>query len=132
MKLNKNVLVVLLLLSIFVVGTIAFSDTVSAAKWKKYDSGSFNVKKPGPGFKNKFSYVTYIKGSKNIKMNMYMYFTKNNKKIYAATFYMSKTTGKTLKLYSVDLTGKKSKVEYYSYKGNVKSYYKGVKKRMES
>lgn len=123
LKFNKNVLIAIFLLSVFAVGTLTFVDTVEAAKWKKYDSGSFNVKNPDPGYKKKISYVTYIKGSKDIKMNAYYHKSNNNKKVFFSTQYISKT-GNNIKTYHVNLKGKKSKPEYITYKGTSKQFYK--------
>ncbi|MCL2157231.1 MAG: hypothetical protein FWH54_04330 [Methanobrevibacter sp.] len=82
MRLCKNIFIVVFLLSVFAVGTMSFVGTVEAAKWKKYDSFSYNTKNPDPGYKKKVSIVTYIKGTKDIKMNVYGYKTKNNKKMF--------------------------------------------------
>ena len=38
----KNVIIAILLLSVFTIGALSFTDTVEAASWKKFDSGSFH------------------------------------------------------------------------------------------
>ncbi|MDR2967416.1 MAG: hypothetical protein LBU74_05670 [Methanobacteriaceae archaeon] len=124
MKSNKNIIIVILLLSVFAVGTLQFVDTVEAATWKKHDSGSWNLKTPFPTYKKKVSFTTYIKGSKDIKMNIYGYKTKNNKKTLLMTFYMSKT-GNKVKLYS-NILGSKTKPTYSTYSNNIKTYYKKI------
>ena len=48
------------MLGIFAVGTINLADTVVAAKWKKFDSGSYTGNVPEPGYKNKFLYKSYV------------------------------------------------------------------------
>ena len=120
----KKILIVFLLLSVFIVGTLTFTDTVEAAKWKKYDSGSYNEKGSFPGFKNKVSYVTYIKDSKNIKINFYQYKAKNNKKVLGSTLYLIKS-GKNVKIYGVE-NGKKSGTSLDPYSGTIKNYYKKI------
>lgn len=121
LRLNK-VLIAILLLSVFAVGTLSFVDTVEAAKWKKFDSGKYKIE-PVSGYKDTASFVSYSKGSKDLKMNIYWYKTKNNKKEYQGTAYFSKS-GNKIKMYSVDKKGKKSKPEYGTYKGTIKQFYK--------
>ena len=125
LRLNKNVLIAILLLSVFAVGTLSFTDTVEAATWKKIDSGTI-YGKTDPGYKNKLTYVSYIKGSKDIKMNFYGYKTKNNKKVLGGIIYFSKV-GNKIKITEIDSKGEKSKPEYISYGGTVKQYYKSFK-----
>ena len=130
MLFNKKIITALLLISIFAVGTIALSDTVNAATWKKYDSETYSIKKPDPGFKKKATIDAYIKGSKDIKVNFYGYKIKNNKKTYYGTLYASKT-GNTLKLYSIDKKGKKSKTGSSAYPGTIKQFYKDLKTQLK-
>ena len=120
---NKKILLVFLMLSVFAVGTMNFIVPVEAATWKKFDSGSFIDKKPISGFTNKMSYTSYIKGSKEIKVNFYGYSAKTNKKILFFSVYLTKT-GNKIKLHSVDITGKKSKPEYMKFDKSVKQGYK--------
>ena len=130
LRLNKNVLIAILLLIVFSVGTLTFTDTVEAAAWKKYDSGNYNDKNPDKGYKKKISYITYIKGSKDIKTNVYGYKTKNNKKTFFGSMYISKT-GNKIKMYGTNSKGKKEKPTYLSYPGNVKQFYKIVLSEMK-
>ena len=123
------------MLAVFAVGTLNSLDTAEAAKWKKYDSGSFKTEYPEEGFKEKMSFVSYKKDSKNLKTNIYGYKLKNNKKTLLVTVYMIKT-GKNVKTYGI-VNGKKSKVasreitlkqcyqeELYAFKnGRKPSYY---------
>ena len=126
LRLNKKVLIGFLLLSVFATGTLSFVDTVEAAKWKKFDSGTIKFNDSDPAFKNKVSYVTYIKGSKEIKMNYYWYTAKENKKIHAGTFYFTQVGKNRIKSVIADGKGKKSKVDYIAYPYSVKQYYKSV------
>ena len=128
MRLNKDLVVVILLLSVFAVGTLNFVGTVEAATWKKYESGMYYEKNPAKGYKNTESYITYTKGSNEIKMDCYVYKTKDNKKILDGTLYFTKV-GKKIKFYTVQ-KGKKSKTETGTYQGTVKQFYKQVKKEM--
>jgi hypothetical protein len=127
MRLNK-VLIAVLLLSVFAVGTLTFMDTVEAAKWKKFDSGNFNTKDPDPGYTKKISYSSYNKGSKYIKIDFYMYKTKNNKKEKAITSYITQS-GNKIKYYQVGQKGKKSKPQYSE--GTTKQFYNFFIKEMK-
>ena len=109
---TKKIIVAFLLLSVFTVGTLSFADTVEAAKWKKFSSGNFKDKK--------MSYVSYSKGTKEIKMDTYVKL--KGKKTKVASLFFTKT-GSNIKSYSVDYKGKKSKVTTTAYKGNAKQYY---------
>jgi len=122
LKLNKS-LIVFLMISVFAVGTITMAETVEAASWKKFDSGTIYAKSSDPTFANQASYTTYIKGSKDIKMNIYSIKKVNNKKVYQGALYLSKT-GNKIKSYAIDKKGKKTKPSYEIYKGSVKQYYK--------
>jgi hypothetical protein len=113
------------MLSVFAVGTMNFVDTVEATTWNKYDSGTFNSKSSEPGFKKKLSYITYIKGSKDIKMKIYGYKTKNNEKVLIVTGYFSKT-GNNIKCYSIFPNGKTANPEYVTTKMSVKQFYKSL------
>ena len=111
MKLNKNIIIAILLLSVFAVGTIGFTDTVEGAKWKKFDSGSFTPESStftvDSSFKqNKVLFVSYIKGSDKLKIKYYAYKKNNNKKVLESTDFLTKT-GKKIKITSVDYKGKK-------------------------
>jgi len=130
MRLNKNVIIAILLLSVFAVGTLSFVDTVEAAKWKKFDSGTYNEKNPDLGYKKKTSYIAYNKGSNDIKADFYGYRTSNNKKDKLVTFYFNKS-GNKLKFYYTDSKGKKSKQEYYTYTGSTKQFYNSFIKEMK-
>ena len=118
MKLNKNVLIAISLLTVFAVGTISLSDTVEAVEWKKFDSGSFKGVKPDPGFKNKMSYISHKKDSNNIKITLYGYKKKKNKKVLVQTIHFTKT-GDVVKIYSTYKKGKKSKTQSGKVKVNM-------------
>lgn len=122
--LNK-IFIAILLLSVFAVGTLTFMDTVEAKKWTKFDSGSYNDNDQDPKYKKKVSYISYNKGSKDIKMNLYMYRTKNNKKELQGIVYFSKS-GNKIKMTAVDKKGKKDKPEYVTTGMNVKTFYREI------
>jgi AAA+ ATPase superfamily predicted ATPase len=125
---TKKIIVAFLLLSVFAVGTVACTDTVEAAAWKKIDSGTWKSSDPSSGYKKTLTYVTYVKGSNDIKIDMYKYKIKNNKKVFDGTLYISKI-GNTMKVQSVSPTGKKlASPDYYTYKGTIKQFYKEIKK----
>ena len=117
---NKKIIAALILCSIFIIG-FQLVETVNAASWKKFDSGNYKIEAPS-GFKNKTTYTSYIKDSKNIKMNIYTYQSKDNKKIYSGTLYISKT-GNKIKTYTADAKGKKEKPDYYKTNYSAKKYY---------
>lgn len=118
---NKKILYVLILCSVFIVG-LQIIEPVNAANWKKFDSGSYKIDPPS-GFKNKTTYISYIKGSNNIKTNIYIYKAKTDDKIYSGTLYISKT-GNKIKTYAIEGKGKKGKPDYYKTKYSAKKYYK--------
>jgi len=60
------------------------------------------------------SYVSYSKGSNNIKINIYGYKIKDNKKDKLVTFYFGKS-GNKIKFYHADSKGKKSKLDYFTH-----------------
>ena len=68
------------------------------------------------------SYISYIKGSNDIKINFYGYKIKNNKKILITTGYLSKTWNK-IKIYNVFPNGKISKPEYLTTNKSLKKIY---------
>ena len=98
-------------------------DTSDAAKWKKYNSGTFDTKKVDNGFKKKMSYISYTQGSNKIKMEMYGYKTKKNKKVLLETIYYTKS-GNNVKYYRTDKNGKKSKTESAKINTTLKTFYK--------
>lgn len=72
------------------------------------------------------SYVSDNKGS-HIRMKLYQYKSKNNKKVYAGTIYLSKI-GTKIRTYTVDPKGKKSKPVFNDYKSSswkIKDHYRG-------
>jgi len=131
LRLNKNIVIVIFLLFVFAVGTIGFVDTVEAAKWKKLDSGSFNVEKPDAGYKKKISYTSYTKGANNIKMDLFGYKKKNNKKIKLQTIFYTKS-GDKVKYYNVNSKGKKSKVQSATINTTLKTFYKNSTTALKS
>jgi len=130
LRFKKNVLIIILLLSVFAVGTLNFVDTVDAVEWKKFESGNFDTKEPDPGYTKKISYISYNKGSNDVKVDFYLYKTKNNKKEKATTTYFSKS-GNKIKFYQVGPNGEKSKAQYYAYEGTAKQFYKLFIKEMK-
>ena len=117
----RKVIIVFLLLSVFTVGTLVFVDTVEAASWKKLGSGTFKDNNPGTDFEKTGSFISYSKGSKDIKMDFYIH-PKKDKKAKSGTLFISKT-GNKIKTYTVNFKGKKSKESTITYKGSVKEFY---------
>ncbi|MCL2156439.1 MAG: hypothetical protein FWH54_00255 [Methanobrevibacter sp.] len=109
----KNVFIVIFLISVFAVGTISSIDTVEAAKWKKYDSGT--VKIQGKTLK----YKTYIKGSKEMRMDM-----SSSGKILMKYYFTKTKTG--IKVAVKDKKGKTINSASAKTKVSLKSYYKVV------
>lgn len=111
MRLNKNIIIVFLLLSVFAVGTLNFADTVEAASWKKFDSGSY---KADDGAKIK--YTSYIKGTNKIHMKIY-----RNSKFFATADFVK--TGQKVVITSKNPKGKiiEKKTEYT--KKSLKKWY---------
>lgn len=118
--LNSKVIIALLLCAVFVCGTqLAFADPVSAATYKKFDSGK--IKSDGITMK----YTSYIKGKNNICMKLsYMGIT-------LGKIYMTK--GKTKIKITYKILGQKSQsmsVKHYGV--SLKTMYKYMKKGMLS
>jgi len=98
-------------LSVFVVGTCSFAETVEAAKWKKFDSGKF---KADDG--SVVTFTSYIKGSNKIHMKMYV------KSKLVATMDLKKTGQKVV----MTIKNNKGKVlakETKYTKKSLKNYY---------
>lgn len=118
----KNMAVAILLLAVFTVGTLHFTETVEAASWKKFDSGTYTINSNDKGFKNKDAYISYKKGPNNVKTKLYA-LTNSNKKVYYSTIYINKQ-GNTFKVYSIEYDGKKSNWGTDKYKISMNKYYK--------
>ncbi len=131
MKLRmKNVLMVLLLLGVFAVGTLGVSDTVDAAKWKKFDSGQIKGDDPIPGFKDTVKYVSYKKPN-NIHMNLYMTRKSNNKNYKIAYIEFSKPNKNYVKQTS-KFIGEKKTIETYKFPYSLKFAYEIIKNEFKS
>jgi hypothetical protein len=79
------------MLSVFAVGTLQFVDTVEAATWKKYDSGTFADEYPAAGDKNIMSYQSYVKGNNELYVNLYSFSKKTgNKKLDTKITFVKK------------------------------------------
>jgi hypothetical protein len=124
LRLDKNMIIVFLLLSVFAVGILSLNGTVEAAKWKKFDSGSYNIENPDKEYKKTISYNSYSKGSNKIKVEFILTKTKDNKKVHSDTLLFTKK-GKYLYLKGTDYTRKPVKVDKDTYKTkiSVKNFY---------
>lgn len=118
--LNSRVIIALFLCSVFVCGAqLAFTDTVSAASYKKFDSGK--ITSEGITLK----YTSYIKG----KNNIYVKLSYKNKVI--GKIYMVK--GKTKITYTAKFTGQKTQTTSTKHYGkNIKTFYKQFIKELKS
>ena len=116
---NKKIIIALLLLCVFAVGTLSFVDTVEAIKWKKYDSGTF--KSEGMDF----SYTTYIKGSNEIRMDI------SYKKVIITKNYFTKTKN-GIRTVIKDSKGKTISENFDKTKISLKTFYKLFKKGLFS
>jgi len=116
--LNYKVITALFLCAVFVVGVqLAFAEPVSAASYKKLDSGK--IKSEGITIK----YTSYIKG----KNNVYIKLTYQNQVI--AKMYIDK--GKTKVKYTAKVAGQKAQTKSVKHKGkSIKTLYKNFKKDM--
>jgi len=117
-NLNYRAILALLVCVIFVCSVqLAFAEPVSAASYKKFDSG--NIKTDDATLK----YTSYIKG----KNNVYIKLTYQNQII--AKMYIDK--GKTKVKYTIKVPGQKSEIKSVKHKGkSVKTLYKKFKKDM--
>jgi len=123
---NKSVLLVFLLLSVFAVGTLNFVDTIDAASWKKYDSGKVTDEYPATGYKKIASYQSYTKGNNQLYVEMYSYPKEGgSKKISKATLTKKKNI---IKITSKNYFSNEKKTGYFETKWSVKKLYKAVMK----
>ena len=114
--LNYRIIITLLICTVFVCGVqLAFADSVSAASYKKFDSGK--IKSDDMTFK----YTSFIKG----KNNIYVKLTYENTII--GKFYLNK--GKTKVKYIAKSPGQKTKSYSVKHRGkSIKTLYKQFKK----
>lgn len=114
--LNYRTMLALFVCVVFVCGVqLAFVDSVSAASYKKFDSGK--MKSDGITLK----YSSYIKG----KNNIYVKLTYQNQVI--GKIYMDK--GKTKIKYTFKFKGQKTQSQSMPHKGkSIKTFYKKFKK----
>lgn len=116
--LNSKVIIALFLCTVFVCGVqLAFADPVSAATYKKFDSGK--IKAEGITIK----YTSYIKGKNNIYMKL------TYKGVQLGKIYMTKEKTKIKVTYKI--SGQKSQsmsVKHYGM--SLKTMYKYMKKGM--
>lgn len=127
-KINKNIIIVFLLLSVFAVGTLTFTETVDAAKWKKFDTGKFPIKDTKdyiPGAKPFMKYVSYSKPN-NIQINMYITKKSDNKNIKFMYMQFTKPNKNYVKMTSKSVFETKKDSETMKWPYSLKSYYKIV------
>lgn len=122
LKINKNILIAILLLSVFAVGTMTCVDTVDAAKWKKYNSGSFNDEYPAYGYQKYGTYQSYVKGNNELYVNTYSYKENNARKLDKKITF-TKKNGK-MKIAIIDYSWKERKSSEFKTFKSVKSVYK--------
>lgn len=120
-------------MSVLVVGTLSFVDTVDAAKWKKFDSGSIymtnSAKNPNftKNIKPIMYYVSYYKTPNTIQMKQYYKIGNSNKK----TFMYSENFIKKNNTITLILKDSKNKIisrNSAKTKLSLKNYYKLYKR----
>lgn len=127
--LNKNILIIFLLLSIFAVGTLSFVEQVEAAEWKKYDSGKFTDFYPAASDKGIISYQSYVKGNNELYANLYSYSKKTGDKKLYTKFSFSKKNGIT-KIVINDYSWNKKLIGQNKVPYDVKTSYKSMMKHV--
>ena len=125
--LNRRYIIGILLILLMTCVAVSAVDPVSAAKYKKIDSGNVDAN-DGSVIK----YTTQFNG-KTVKMTNKIYAIGKNKSKYVgtATYYLTKTNKKTIKqTIVISSKGFKSKktIDYYTTSLSAKSYYKKVLK----
>lgn len=121
MKINKNVITVFILLSIFVTG-LAIAEPVTSAKYVKFDSGSFPLKEEATGFKKNAKYVSYSKKNK-IHINMYITFKASNKNFRISQTQFTKSSKNYIKQ-STKSFGSTTQTKTFKYTKSLSTYYK--------
>lgn len=107
---NKKLILVLILCSVFVVG-LQIAEPVSSASWKKFDSGYYKISDG-----RLVKYTSYIKGVNQIRMNNY----KNSKLIGTTDFV--KTGSKVVVSFKNGKGKSNGKTTIYT-KLNLKNFY---------
>ena len=123
LKLNKNILIVFLLLSVFALGTLNFVDTVEAVQWKKYDSGKFTDEYPAMGNEKIAYYQSYTKGTNNLYVNIYSYSKNTGKKNLDAKLIFSKKN-RIMTIKTNDYSWNKRDTTQFKTHYSVKTIYK--------
>lgn len=116
---NKKLIIILILCSVFIVG-LQVVEPVNSANWKKFDSGSYKIS-DGTLVK----YTSYIKGNNQIRMNNY----KNSKLIMTADFVK---TGTKVVVSNKDGKGKSIGKKTTYAKGTLKNFYQAVIKSIKN
>lgn len=109
----KRMTVAIFLIAIFAVGTLHFTETVEATKWKKFDSGTIKMDDG-----TKLKYNSYIKGNNKIHTKLYLksklVFTMDYVKIGSKIAITSKNPKGKVLTKETEYTKKSLKKWYYS------------------
>jgi len=118
-NLNYRAILALFVCVIFVCSVqLAFAEPVSAASYKKFDSGTIKTD-DGATLK----YTSYIKGKNNVYIKLAY------QKQVIAKIYIDK--GKTKVKYTIKVPGQKTQIKTAKHKGkSIKTLYKKFKKDM--
>lgn len=129
---SKKIIVTLLLISVVAVGTLSFTDTVHAVKWKQFDSGKIPYENMHKYLKTHFKpyyfYKAYVKSDNRLYANFYYKAKKTNKPYLAEKISITKSNNNTMKItYTNYLRNEKINRTYES-NNTIKQEYKLYKK----
>ena len=126
--LKRKYIIGILLVLLMTCVAVSAVDDVSAAKYKKFDSGQIKTSD-----ESLFKYSTSYNG-KTVKMTNKIYAKEKNKYAYLGTviYYLTKTNKKNLKM-TIVISSKgfktKKSIEYHRTNLSAKSYYNKILKR---
>ncbi|MDR1721623.1 MAG: hypothetical protein LBR24_01065 [Methanobrevibacter sp.] len=120
-KLNKKIFVALFVCAVFIAG-FTLAEPISAASWKKFDSGKITVDSS-----SSVKYIGYKKNSKNYKMVVY-YKYNGIGTIKAVTVSFTKKTSKKITLTTKNYMNGNKESKTYKTSKSVKTIYKSFKK----
>jgi len=125
----KPLLIAILLCTAFTIG-FQLADHVSAASWKKYDSGSYIEDFPPNGYSKYGKYQSYTQGSNKLYLNLYVYKKGTNQKHLVNKMTFTKKNNLVTIKDTTDFKYENNKNLVYTYsvktKRSVKTVYKST------
>ena len=125
----KQKFIIGMLIALFMVfAMISVVDSVSAVKWKKYDSGKFKDSYPPAGYKTTAQYESYVKGDNELYVNFYNLKKTDNKKHLASKWTLTKNNKKNIVKVVEETDFNEKTVTYFESNHSLKKIYKIARK----